>query len=50
MQLLKKNEEQMKKELRIKQIKWEKTEEFEIEENLILDNKEIVIYLKRANN
>jgi isoleucyl-tRNA synthetase len=50
MQLLKKNEEQMKKELRIKQIKWEKTEEFEIEENLILDNKEIIIYLKKAKD
>ena len=49
-QLLKKNEEQMKKELRIKQIKWEKTEEFEIEENLILDNKEIIIYLKKAKD
>ena len=49
-ELLQKNEKQIKKELRIKQIKWEKTEEFEIEENLILDNKEIVIYLKRANN
>ena len=37
------------KKLRIKQIKWEKTKEFEIEENLILDNKEIIIYLKRPS-
>ena len=48
--ILQKDESQMKKELRIKQIIWNKAEKFDIQGNLILDGKELNIYLKIAND
>jgi len=47
MQLLKKNEKQIKEDLRIKEIIWDKIEDFDFKEEITLDNKKINISLKK---
>jgi len=46
-ELLKKNEKQMKKGLRIKEIIWDKIEDFDFKGEITLDNKKININLKK---
>ncbi|HZI95705.1 MAG TPA: class I tRNA ligase family protein, partial [Candidatus Paceibacterota bacterium] len=47
MELLKKNEKQMKESLRIKEIIWDKIEDFDLKGDITLDNKKINISLKK---
>ena len=47
MKLLKKNEKQMKESLRIKEIIWDKIEDFDLKGDITLDNKKINISLKK---
>ena len=47
MELLKKNEKQMKKGLRIKEIIWDKIEDFNLKGDITLDNKKINISFKK---
>jgi len=44
---LKKNEKQMKESLRIKEIIWDKIEDFDLKGDITLDNKKINISLKK---
>jgi len=46
-ELLKKNEEQMKEGLRIKEIIWDKIEDFDLKGDIVLDNKQINISFKK---
>lgn len=47
MELLKKNEKQMKESLRIKEIIWDKIEDFNLKGDITLDNKKINISFKK---
>lgn len=47
--ILKSNEDLMKKELRIQQISWDQAEKFSIQENLTIDNKELSIHLEKTD-
>jgi len=47
MKLLKKNEKQMKESLRIKEIIWDKIEDFDLKGDIVLDNKQINISFKK---
>jgi len=47
MELLKKNEKQMKEGLRIKEIIWDKIEDFDFKGEIILDDNKINISLKK---
>ena len=49
LELLKNNENQMKKELRIKEIIWKEIDEFDFKSDLILDGEKITICLKKVN-
>jgi isoleucyl-tRNA synthetase len=49
LQLFKKNENQIKKELKIKEISWNKVNNFEFKSDIFLDSNNITIFLKKVN-
>ena len=49
LQLFKKNENQIKKELKIKEISWNKVNNFEFKGDIVLDSNNIMIFLKKVN-
>jgi isoleucyl-tRNA synthetase len=49
LKLLKDNEIQIKKELRIKEITWNEIDSFDFKDNVLLDDKKITVFLKKVN-